>query len=67
MPSPDVWETMVDAFFIRPRNVLESFMSEWIAYLTDRLSGIGTPYTGITFGDENQRFWFRALAETDSL
>jgi hypothetical protein len=63
IPSPDVWETMIDAFFIRPRNVLESFLSDWIAYQTDRLSGIETPYSGIMFGDENRRFWFRALVE----
>jgi hypothetical protein len=63
IPSPDVWETMVDAFFIRPRNVLESFMSDWIAYQTDRLSGIETPYSGMEWGDENMRFCFRALAD----
>jgi len=67
IPSPDVWETMVDAFFIRPRNVLESFMSDWIEYLTDRLSGLDAPYTGMKWGDEQHRFWFRALAETQSM
>ncbi len=63
IPSPDVWEAMVDAFFIRPRNVLEEFMSDWIAYLTDRLSGIETPYSGREWGDENRRFWFHALVD----
>jgi hypothetical protein len=63
IPSPVVWETMVDAFFIRPHNVLEDFMSDWIAYQTDQLSGIEMPYSGMTFGDENRRFWFRSLAE----
>jgi hypothetical protein len=67
LPAPDVWETMVDAFFIRPRNVLEEFMSDWIAYLTDRLSGLDGPYAGMEYGDENQRFWFRALAEAKPL
>ncbi|MBC7812283.1 MAG: hypothetical protein H7175_14100 [Burkholderiales bacterium] len=65
IPSPEVWETMIDAFFIRPQNVLESFLSDWIAYLTDRLSGIDAPYSGIKWGDENERFWFRALAESN--
>jgi hypothetical protein len=63
IPFPDVWETMVDAFFINPRNVLEEFMVDWIAYQTDRLSGIETSYSGMKWGDENRRFWFRALAD----
>jgi hypothetical protein len=67
LPSPEVWETMVDAFFIRPRNVLEEYISDWIEYLTDRLSGLDVPYSGMTWGDENQRFWFRALVETSSV
>lgn len=66
IPSPDVWESMVDAFFIRPRNVLETFMSYWIEYLTDRLSGLDVVYSGSKYGDENNRFWFRALVEARS-
>lgn len=66
IPLPDVWETMVDAFFIRPRYVLEDFMVDWIAHLTDRLSGIETPYSGMEWRDENWRCWFRALADKRS-
>jgi hypothetical protein len=66
IPSPDVWESMVDAFFIRPRNVLETFMSYWIEYLTDRLSGLNVAYSGSIYGDENKRFWFRALVDENS-
>jgi hypothetical protein len=66
IPSPDVWEAMVDSFFIRPRNVLESFMSDWIAYLTDRLSGLDVPYSGMQYSDEDHRFWFRGLVDVDT-
>jgi hypothetical protein len=64
--TPDVWVTMVDAFFMRPRNVLEDYMSDWIEYLTDRLSGIEKPYSGMSLGDEDRRFWFRALVDSSS-
>lgn len=65
IPSPDVWEMMVDAYFIRPDNVLGSFMRSWIGYLTDQLSGIDKPYSDRSWGDENNRFWFLALAEAE--
>lgn len=44
MPSADVWETMIDAYFIDPDQSLMSFFTAWIAHLTDQLSGIHTPY-----------------------
>lgn len=46
MPSADVWETMIDAYFIDPDQNLMSFFTGWIAHLTDHLSGIHTPYNG---------------------
>ncbi|HUN06151.1 MAG TPA: hypothetical protein PLQ56_06100 [Aggregatilineales bacterium] len=46
MPSADVWETMIDAYFIDPDQNLMSFFMAWIAHLTDQLSGIHTPYKG---------------------
>jgi hypothetical protein len=63
-PSPDVWERLVDAFFVNPRNVLESFMQDWIAHMTDILSGEQHDYQGGRW-DVDNRSWFYALAEID--
>jgi hypothetical protein len=63
MPSPQVWAEMVDAFFIRPHNVLSDFMLDWIEHVTDRLDGISGAYSGVRWGDPERRGWFRALAE----
>jgi hypothetical protein len=49
-------------FFINPCNVLEEFMVDWIAYQTDCLSGIKAPYSGLAWGDGNNRWWFGARA-----
>jgi hypothetical protein len=56
--SPDVWETMVDAFFIRRDDTLPGMLCDWITHLTDQLSGVEEPYpvTG-WWGDE--RPWLR--------
>lgn len=56
--SPDVWETMVDAFFIKRDDTLPGMLCDWITHLTDQLSGVEEPYpvTG-WWGDE--RPWLR--------
>ncbi|HEX2621971.1 MAG TPA: hypothetical protein VHL11_17565 [Phototrophicaceae bacterium] len=57
VPTPEVWETMIDAFFIRPENTLSNFMTDWIAHLTDCLSGSQQDYSGMTLAIE-KRWWF---------
>jgi hypothetical protein len=61
-PSAAVWLTLVDSFFINPRNFLADFQLDWIAYVTDVLSGISQPYSGVHYGDVENRAWFKALA-----
>jgi hypothetical protein len=61
-PSAAVWLTLVNSFFINPRNFLADFQLDWIAYVTDVLSGINQPYTGVHYGDIENRAWFKALA-----
>lgn len=63
MPTPQVWEEMIDAFFINPTNILSDFMLDWVAHVTDILDGQSTAYAGVLWGAEDQRRWFRALAE----
>ncbi len=63
MSSPQVWEEMIDAFFINPANVLSNFMLDWISHVTDILDGLSIEYAGVSFGAKDQRHWFRALAE----
>jgi hypothetical protein len=64
--TPQVWEGMVNAFFINPRNVLSSFLIDWITHLTDRLSGGQTEYNGVNWnGSEGSRM-FGALAEVSA-
>ncbi|HEX2619102.1 MAG TPA: hypothetical protein VHL11_03115, partial [Phototrophicaceae bacterium] len=63
IPSSQVWAEMIDAFFINPANMLTNFMLDWIAHMTDMLDGISTAYAGVVWGAENQRRWFRVLAE----
>ncbi len=64
-PSPETWASLVDAFFINPRNVLSSFMHDWIEHVTDILSGDLYDYKGGRWGDIDNRGWFLALAELD--
>jgi len=61
-PSAAVWLTLVDSFFINPRNFLADFQLDWIAYVTDVLSGINQPYSGVHYGDVENRAWYKALA-----
>jgi hypothetical protein len=60
-PSAAVWLTLVNSFFINPRNFLVDFQLDWIAYVTDVLSGISQPYSGVHYGDVENRAWFKAL------
>lgn len=62
-PTPQVWEAFIDAFFINSRNILEDFIIDWIAYITNRLSGIENEYNGDTWGSPDDRRWFQVLAE----
>ena len=43
--SAQVWESMVDIFFIQPQFFTNYFI-DWIAYLTDRLEGHNVQYSG---------------------
>lgn len=61
--TPKTWELLVDSCFISPRDDLLPFQIEWIAYLTDYLSGEAYEYDGIHFGSEDNRGWFRQLAD----
>jgi len=63
--SPAAWETLVDAFFIRPANVLNELQIDWIAHLTDVLSGIETEYSGVHLGDKQSCWWFHALGDDE--
>lgn len=63
MPTPAVWETLVDSYFIYPRDDLLSFQIAWIDHLTDVLSGETSEYKGIHYGDVTRRSWFQALSE----
>lgn len=60
-PSEATWLSLVNSFFIKPRNVLADFQQDWIAYLTDVLSGVNQPYNGVVFGGIEHRSWFKAL------
>lgn len=62
--SSEVWETLVDAFFINPRNILSNFMQSWIDHVTDALSGDQHDYNGSRWAIEN-RGWFYSLTELD--
>jgi hypothetical protein len=64
-PSPDVWISLVDSFFINPTNVLSDFLEDWIAHMTDILSGEPHDYQGVRWGGIDNRGWFYALSETD--
>jgi hypothetical protein len=55
------WEVIVESYFINPRDDLLPFQQDWIAYLTDVLSGEAKEYTGIKYGDEERRIWYQAL------
>lgn len=57
MPSPTVWEAMIDIFLTLPENSLEGNLPSWIAYLTDYLGGKDMEPAGIKgqWGNEEQR------------
>ncbi len=61
--TAETWEVLVDGFFIRPSNDFMRIQSEWIAYLTDVLSGEDAVYESRHFPDVEARSWFRALAD----
>ncbi|MBA3869330.1 MAG: hypothetical protein H0X30_09255 [Anaerolineae bacterium] len=63
-PAAEVWESLIDAFFVNPSNELSSFMEDWITEMTDILSGEQRNDEGNTWDVEN-RPWFHALAEID--
>lgn len=62
-PTPETWEVFVDSAFIHPRDDFKSIQHDWIAYLTDVLSGENVEYKSRRFKSEADRPWFRALAE----
>ena len=62
-PTPETWEVFVDSAFIQPRDDFKSIQHDWIAYLTDVLSGENVEYKSRRFKSEADRPWFRALAE----
>jgi hypothetical protein len=62
-PTPETWEVFVDSFFIQPRDDFKRIQHEWIAYLTDVLSGENTEYKSRHFTAIKNRPWFRALAD----
>lgn len=62
-PSVDTWEVLVDSFFINPRDVLSDFQINWIAHMTDALSGENKDYKGGHYGEIERRGWFRALTK----
>lgn len=62
-PTPQTWEAFVDSAFIQPRDDFKSIQHDWIAYLTDVLSGEKVEYKSRHFRSEADCPWFRALAE----
>ena len=63
--NPETWEAIVDSYFIRPRDDLLPFQKDWIAYLTDVLSGETGDYNSIHYGSVERRPWFRELVNVD--
>ena len=53
--KPEAWQALVNTMLFSPHN--ELFLEDWLAYLTDILSGIDTPYAGLT----RARVWFDEL------
>jgi len=62
-PTSENWEVFVDSAFIKPRDDFKSIQHDWIAYLTDLLSGENVEYKSRRFKSEADRSWFRALAK----
>lgn len=60
MPTATTWEVMVDSYFINPDVHLQYYIVDWIAYITDVLSGDNHPYSGRQ-REEGRRAWFVAL------
>jgi len=63
--NSETWETLVDSCFIRPSNDLLPFQTDWIAYLTDVLSGEIDDYDGVGYGSVERRAWFQQLVNVD--
>ncbi|MBK8020036.1 MAG: hypothetical protein IPK19_01110 [Chloroflexi bacterium] len=63
LPTAETWETFVDGYFIQPRDDFLRIQNEWIAYLTDVLSGTATTYQNAHYPEPERRPWFRALRE----
>ncbi|MEO8396226.1 MAG: hypothetical protein ABI700_24745 [Chloroflexota bacterium] len=64
-PLPEVWEALVNGFFVNANSAKIDYFIDWIAYQTDRLSGLEVEYTGATLAVED-RPWFRALVERET-
>lgn len=62
-PEPLIWDVLIDSYFFVARSHHHYFL-DWIAYQTDRLSGLDVEYTGATLAVED-RPWFRALVERE--
>lgn len=62
--TSQTWEVFVDSYFIYPRDDLLRFQDNWIAYLTDILSGEHVKYSGLKY-TKVRRGWFHALADVD--
>ena len=63
-PSGEVWEAFISVFFRGVGDESRRPFLDWIAYQTDRLSGLEVEYTGATWNVE-RRPWFRALVERE--
>jgi hypothetical protein len=61
-PSPDVWQTLIDAYFRVP--AYTKTMVSWITYQTDKLSGLDVVYKAENWPVE-ERSWFQVLARRD--
>ncbi|MBX3062784.1 MAG: hypothetical protein KF726_07405 [Anaerolineae bacterium] len=47
--SPIAWQAILNTLLQRPHN--ELFLTDWLSYLTDQLSGIYTVYSGCTYSN----------------
>lgn len=65
VPSPQVWQRLIDSYFLRNPNVFATFLEDWITYVTDILSGVHTVYSGMIMGEISCRPWFKALVDFD--
>lgn len=63
-PSAQVREAFIEVFLRGVGDEGRRPFLDWIAYQTDRLSGLEVEYTGATWPVE-RRPWFRALVERE--